>query len=245
MALGRLRVDGVRHPPAAWGALPALALALLAATVGAPGTTRAQELEPVVGADGEIHLLTRRPEHVHRGWTFGFEVGIGDATAFGGGQTYSLSSLAGGDSNPKLSLLLLFGHAVGENLRLDLALGGTVANSTTSGLASSAALDHAGLELSWLPRGDGLFLRGGVGWAWLMLSSDSGQVTRDLTLSGLDVTAGVGWFSAPWREAYPTWTGHLMAAIDLGWEYYFENGAVNGQIRTSLRWSLRVGFHTW
>jgi hypothetical protein len=219
-------------------------LLLLALAVPA-GAARGQELEPIVGADGEIHLLTRRPEHVHRGWTFGLELGVGDATAFGGGQTYSLSSLSGGDSGPKFSLLLLFGHGVGENLRLDLVAGGTVANSRNSGIGSTAALDHVDLELSWLPHGDGLFVRGGAGYAWLQLYGDGVQMTRDLTCSGLDLTAGVGWFAAPWREAYPAWTSHLMAAVDVGWEYYFNNAAVNGQIKSSLRWSLRVGFHTW
>ena len=39
--------------------------------------------------------------------------------------------------------------------------------------------------------------------------------------------------------------GQFIVALDLGWQYYFNNAATGGQIKSSLTWSLRAGFHSW
>jgi hypothetical protein len=145
----------------------------------------------------------------------------------------------------KPSFLFDVGHTVGDDLRLGLVVGATAASTDDSTSASQATLGRVDLELAWLPHGDGLFLRGAAGLAWLEQVSDVDLETRDFNSTGLDLSVGVGWFGAPWREAYPLWTTHLVVGVDLGWQHYFGGSSVSGPVKSSLSWSLRAGIQVW
>jgi hypothetical protein len=229
----------------AFGRATALLALLVLALAGRPGLAAAQEPERVVGEDGQVRYLTPIVPHLHTGWTIGLELGLGDATAFGDGKAYSLSRLTGGNAVIPYSVLFHVGHTVAHDLRLGLVVGGTIANDNDNGMGSTASIGHFDLEATWLPRGDGLFVRGASGLGWLSVYNDSSIQGRDVTCTGLDLSAGVGWFSAPWREAYPQSTFHLMVGLDLAWQRYFDTGAFSGQVKASLNWSLRVGIHMW
>jgi hypothetical protein len=252
-----LRLDAARAPPqrrrpagSAGSALSARSLALaLALALGlVPAWSAAQEAavspppagETTAGAEPASPPAAPAPPHLHRDWYGGLEFGLADATAGGAGKYYSLSQLNGGARVRPLAFGLRVGRSVGHDLRLGLALVQVVAQAEQGSISSSASVGRFGAELSWLPRGDGPFLRGELGLGWLGLSGDERHVVpgRGVGRLGPALTTGGGY-----RLAIPRIiNSHLVASADLSYARYTESGRLGGKLTWSLAWIGRIGF---
>ncbi len=247
-ALRRRRAAGSAFSAVSALSARPLALALVLALV--PAWSDAQEAalpappacEATAGDEPDSPPPPPAPPHLHRDWYGGLELGLADATAggAGAGKYYSLSQLNGGAPVRPLALGLRVGRAVGHHLRLGLALVQVVALAEQGTISSSASVGRFGAELSWLPRGDGPFLRGELGIGWLQLSGDERHVVpgRGVGRHGPALTAGGGY-----RLALPRIiNSHLVASADLSYARYTDSSRLGGKLAWSLAWIGRVGF---
>jgi hypothetical protein len=161
-------------------------------------------------------LGTRSP------WYIGFGFGSGPGWVGGQGHDVALSSVAPGDG-----FLFAFNFKVGATLSQKLLVGfdttslGAVANQTFGGVTyeSSAIINNFDAMATYFPWEQGFFVRGGLGLAWLSLSSArydwwTYQTLTSADYTGLSTVVGLG---------YAFWLGrsfNLTLDADFSYQYY-------------------------
>ena len=168
------------------------------------------------------------PRGTRNPWYIGFGFGSGPGWVGGQGHGSSLTDLAPGNG-----VLLAFNFKVGATLSQKLLVGfdmtslGAVANQMVAGVTyeSSAFISNFDAMVTYFPWERGLFVRGGLGLAWLSLDSArydwwTYQTLTSADYTGLSTVVGVG---------YAFWLGHSFnLTLDADFSYQYYGARTNG-----------------
>ncbi len=187
---------------------------------------------PLAGAAQEYYYAPARGP-----WYIGFGLGAGDGQTYAGGTTSSFHDLLAASGSDHFRF--------GGNFRIGATMSPTTLmgfdltvlrgfGSAPGGYDTWVQVSNMNLMLTFFPMQQGLFLRGGGGFAWLETGIRD-QITLAQTTydyGGFDLLGGVGY-------AFPlTRRFNLTLNADLSWQFYPWSSDVSG----SRMFLLYVGF---
>ncbi len=189
---------------------------------------------PLAGAAQEAGWYTP----VRGPWYIGFGLGAGDGWTYAGGTTSSFHDILavdGGSDHFRFGGNFRIGATVNPTTLMGFDL--TVLRgfgSAPGGYDTWAQVANMNLVMTFFPMQQGLFLRGGGGFAWLETGIRDqytlAQATRDF--GGFDLLGGVGY--AFWLTRRLT----LSLNADFSWQFYPWSDQVSG----SRIFLMYVGF---
>ena len=123
------------------------------------------------------------------GWYIGFGLGWGDGSVTGDSGTSTFGELLRGQGPVNLTLNFKVGATLGPSLLLGLDVTAVRAAGSAGGLDSAVQVNGYHAMLTFFPLERGFFVRGGAGFADLVLDAPAGSTHH----GGFGLVAGTGY----------------------------------------------------